>query len=136
MNFNIHYIATASGKYSKKTCEITRYSYHFYSLIWHQMNTTNTPNLLAQELSAEELELQNAEATRNYKNKKEELNIKDRLDLWNTHLYGEQVSATLNATNSIASNARVAKAQTQGDLLLALLLKKPSNEEEDYAQAA
>ena len=100
------------------------------------MNTTNTPNLLAQELSAEELELQNAEATRNYKNKKEELNIKDRLDLWNTHLYGEQVSATLNATNSIASNARVAKAQTQGDLLLALLLKKPSNEEEDYAQAA
>ena len=136
MNFNIHYIATASGKYSKKTCEITRYSYHFYSLIWHQMNTTNTPNLLAQELSAEELELQNAEATRNYKNKKEELNIKDRLDVWNTHLYGKQVGDTLNATNSIASNARVAKAQTQGDLLLALLLKKPSNEEEDYAQAA
>jgi|GEM_PF-805478 len=100
------------------------------------MNTTNTPNLLAQELSAEELELQNAEATRNYKNKKEELNIKDRLDLWNTHLYGKQVGDTLNATNSIASNARVAKAQTQGDLLLALLLKKPSNEEEDYAQAA
>lgn len=136
MNFNIRYIATASGKYSKKTCEITRYSYHFYSLIWHQMNTTNTPNLLAQELSAEELELQNAEATRNYKNKKEELNIKDRLDLWNTHLYGKQVGDTLYATNSIASNARVAKAQTQGDLLLALLLKKPSNEEEDYAQAA
>lgn len=136
MNFNIHYIATASGKYSKKTCEIIRYSYHFYSLIWHQMNTTNTPNLLAQELSAEELELQNAEATRNYKNKKEELNIKDRLDVWNTHLYGKQVGDTLNATNSIASNARVAKAQTQGDLLLALLLKKPSNEEEDYAQAA
>jgi len=100
------------------------------------MNTTNTPNLLAQELSAEELELQNAEATRNYKNKKEELNIKDRLDVWNTHLYGKQVGDTLNATNSIASNARVAKAQTQGDLLLALLLKKPSNEEEDYAQAA
>ena len=91
---------------------------------------------MAQELSAEELELQNAEATRNYKNKKEELNIKDRLDLWNTHLYGKQVGDTLNATNSIASNARVAKAQTQGDLLLALLLKKPSNEEEDYAQAA
>ena len=136
MNFNIRYIATASGKYSKKTCEITRYSYHFYSLIWHQMNTTNTPNLLAQELSAEELELQNAEATRNYKNKKEELNIKDRLDLWNTHLYGKQGGDTLNGTNSIASNARVAKAQTQGDLLLALLLKKPSNEEEDYAQAA
>ena len=136
MNFNIRYIATASGKYSKKTCEITRYSYHFYSLIWHQMNTTNTPNLLAQELSAEELELQNAEATRNYKNKKEELNIKDRLDLWNTHLYGKQGGDTLNGTNSIASNARVAKAHTQGDLLLALLLKKPSNEEEDYAQAA
>lgn len=136
MNFNIRYIATASGKYSKKTCEITRYSYHFYSLIWHQMNTTNTPNLLAQELSAEELEFQNAEATRNYKKIKEELNIKDRLDVWDTHLYGEQVSATLNATNSIASSARVAKAKTQGDLLLALLLKKPLNEEEDYAQAA
>lgn len=100
------------------------------------MNTTNTPNLLAQELSAEELELQNAEATRNYKNKKEELNIKDRFDVWDTHLYGEQVSATLNATNSIASSARVAKVKTQGDLLLALLLKKPLNEEEDYAQAA
>lgn len=100
------------------------------------MNTTNTPNLLAQELSAEELKLQNAEETRNYKNKKEKLNIKDRLDLWNTHLYGKQVSATLNATNGIASNARVAKAKTQGDLLLALLLKKPQDEEEDYAQAA
>ena len=136
MNFNIRYIATASGKYSKKTCEITRYSYDFYSLIWYQMNTTNTPNLLAQELSAEELELQNAEATINYKKIKEKLNITDRFDLWDTHLYGEQVSATLNATNSIASSARVAKAKTQGDLLLALLLKKPLNEEEDYAQAA
>ena len=136
MNFNIHYIATASGKYSKKTCEITRYSYHFYSLIWYQMNTTNTPKLLAQELSAEELKLQNAEETRNYKNKKEELNTKDRLDLWNTHLYGKQVGDTLNVTNGIASSARVAKAKTQGDLLLALLLKKPLNEEEDYAQAA
>ena len=135
MNFNIRYIATASGKYSKKTCEITRYSYHFYSLIWHQMNTTNTPNLLAQELSAEELELQNAEETRNYKNKKEELNIKDRLDLWNTYLYGKQVGDTLNATNSIASNARVTKAQTQRDLL-ALLSKKPLEAEENYAQAA
>ena len=99
------------------------------------MNTTNTPNLLAQELSAEELELQNAEATRNYKNKKEELNIKDRFDVWDIHLYGEQVSATLNATNSIDLNARVAKAKTQGDLLLALLLKKPLNAEENYAQA-
>lgn len=134
MNFNIRYIATASGKYSKKTCEITRYSYHFYSLIWYQMNTTNTPNLLAQELSAEELKLQNAEETRNYKNKKEELNIKDRFDVWNTHLYGEQVSATLNATNGIALNARVTK-KTQEDLL-AILLKKPLNEEENYAQAA
>ena len=100
------------------------------------MNTTNTPNLLAQELSAEEIKLQNAEETRNYKNKKEELNIKDRLDLWNTHLYGKQVGDTLNVTNGIASSARVAKAKTQGDLLLALLLKKPLNEEEDYAQAA
>ena len=100
------------------------------------MNTTNTPKLLAQELSAEELKLQNAEETRNYKNKKEELNTKDRLDLWNTHLYGKQVGDTLNVTNGIASSARVAKAKTQGDLLLALLLKKPLNEEEDYAQAA
>ena len=91
---------------------------------------------MAQELSAEELELQNAEATRNYKNKKEELNIKDRFDVWDIHLYGEQVSATLNATNSIDLNARVAKAKTQGDLLLALLLKKPLNAEENYAQAA
>ena len=99
------------------------------------MNTTNTPNLLAQELSAEEIKLQNAEETRNYKNKKEELNIKDRLDLWNTHLYGEQVSATLNATNSIASNARVTKAQTQRDLL-ALLSKTPLDAEGNYAQAA
>ena len=99
------------------------------------MNTTNTPNLLAQELSAEELELQNAEATRNYKNKKEELNIKDRFDVWDTHLYGEQVSATLNATNSTDSSARAIKAQIKWDLL-AILLKKPSNEEEDYAQAA
>ena len=98
------------------------------------MNTTNTPNLLAQELSAEELKLQNAEETRNYKNKKEELNIKDRFDVWNTHLYGEQVSATLNATNGIALNARVTK-KTQEDLL-AILLKKPLNEEENYAQAA
>jgi len=100
------------------------------------MNTTNTPNLLAQELSEEEINLQNAEAARNYKNKKEELNTKDRLDLWNTHLYGKQVGDTLNVTNGIASSARVAKAKTQGDLLLALLLKKPLNEEEDYAQAA
>ena len=98
------------------------------------MNTTNTPNLLAQELSAEELKLQNAEETRNYKNKKEELNIKDRFDVWNTHQNGEQVSATLNATNGIALNARVTK-KTQEDLL-AILLKKPLNEEENYAQAA
>ena len=99
------------------------------------MNTTNTPNLLAQELSAEEIKLQNAEETRNYKNKKEELNIKDRLDLWNTHLYGKQVGDTLNATNSTDSSARAIKAQIKWDLL-ALLLKKPLNEEEDYAQAA
>ena len=69
MNFNIRYIATASGKYSKKTCEITRYSYHFYSLIWYQMNTTNTPNLLAQELSAEELKLQKKQETTKTKKK-------------------------------------------------------------------
>jgi len=135
MNFNIRYIATASGKYSKKTCEITRYSYHFYSLIWYQMNTTNTPNLLAQELSAEELKLQNAEETRNYKNKKEELNIKDRFDVWDTHLYGEQVSATLNATNSTDSSARAIKAQIKW-ALLALLSKEPLDAEEKYTQAA
>lgn len=99
------------------------------------MNTTNTPNLLAQELSAEELKLQNDEETRNYKKIKEELNIKDRFDAWDTDLYGKQVGDTLNLTNGIAPKARVAKAQTQGDLLLALLLKKP-HEEENYAQAA
>lgn len=99
------------------------------------MNTTNTPNLLAQELSAEELELQNAEATRNYKNKKEELNIKDRFDVWDTHLYGEQVSATLNATNSTDSSARAIKAQIKW-ALLALLSKEPLDAEEKYAQAA
>ena len=99
------------------------------------MNTTNTPNLLAQELSAEELKLQNAEETRNYKKIKEELNIKDRFDVWDTHLYGKQVGDTLNATNSIASSARVTKAQTQRDLL-ALLSKKPLDTEENYAQAA
>lgn len=45
------------------------------------MNKPNTPILLAQELSAEEIKLQNAEETRNYRNKKENLNINDRLDL-------------------------------------------------------
>lgn len=135
MNFNIRYIATASGKYSKELVKLQGILTTFILLLWYKMNTTNTPNLLAQELSAEELKLQNDEETRNYKNKKEELNIKDRLDLWNTYLYGKQVGDTLNATNSIASNARVTKAQTQRDLL-ALLSKKPLEAEENYAQAA
>ena len=135
MNFNIRYIATASGKYSKELVKLQGILTTFILLLWYKMNTTNTPNLLAHELSAEELKLQNDEETRNYKNKKEELNIKDRLDLWNTYLYGKQVGDTLNATNSIASNARVTKAQTQRDLL-ALLSKKPLEAEENYAQAA
>lgn len=70
------------------------------------MNKPNTPILLAQELSAEEIKLQNAEETRNYKNKKENLNIQDRLDLWNTTLYGKEISNILNATNRIASSAK------------------------------
>ena len=81
------------------------------------MNKTNTPILLAQKLSAEEIKLQNAEETRNYRNKKENLNINDRLDLWNTTLYGEKVISTLNATNNIASNAKETKTQVKKDLL-------------------
>ena len=81
------------------------------------MNKPNTPILLAQELSAEEIKLQNAEETRNYRNKKENLNINDSLDLWNTTLYGEKVISTLNATNNIASNAKETKTQVKKDLL-------------------
>jgi hypothetical protein len=81
------------------------------------MNKPNTPILLAQELSAEEIKLQKAEETRNYRNKKENLNINDRLDLWNTTLYGEKVISTLNATNNIASNAKETKTQVKKDLL-------------------
>ena len=81
------------------------------------MNKPNTPILLAQELSAEEIKLQNAVETRNYRNKKENLNINDRLDLWNTTLYGEKVISTLNATNNIASNAKETKTQVKKDLL-------------------
>ena len=81
------------------------------------MNKPNTPILLAQELSAEEIKLQNAEETRNYRNKKENLNINDRLDLWNTTLYGEKVISTLNATHNIASNAKETKTQVKKDLL-------------------
>ena len=81
------------------------------------MNKPNTPILLAQELSAEEIKLQNAEETRNYRNKKENLNINDRLDLWNTTLYGEKVISTLNATNNIASNTKETKTQVKKDLL-------------------
>ena len=82
------------------------------------MNKPNTPILLAQELSAEEIKLQKAEETRNYRNKKEnDININDRLDLWNTTLYGEKVISTLNATNNIASNAKETKTQVKKDLL-------------------
>lgn len=81
------------------------------------MNKPNTPILLAQELSAEEIKLQKAEETRNYRNKKENLNINDRLDLWNTTLYGEKVISTLNATNNIASNEKETKTQVKKDLL-------------------
>ena len=95
------------------------------------MNTTNTPNLLAQELSAEELKLQNAEETRNYKNKKENLNINDRLDLWNTTLYGEKVSNTLNATNRIASSAQRTTTLVKKDIINLF-----SQEAFDNAQAA
>lgn len=77
------------------------------------MNTTNTPILLSQELSAEEIKLQNAEETRNYKNKKEKLDIRDRLDLRNTTLYGEKVAETLNATKSISQQTRALKKDTQ-----------------------
>ena len=99
------------------------------------MNKTNTPILLAQKLSTEEMKLQKTDETKKYKNGKEELNIKDRLDLWNTLLYGEQVRDTLNATNSIASNAGVTKTQTQRDLL-ALFSKKPLYAKKRYVQAA
>ncbi len=97
------------------------------------MNTT--PTLLAYEPTKEERMLQEAAKTQNYKNKKNELKIKDRLDLWNTLLYGEQVSDTLNATNSIAAMARVQKKQTQRDLFDVLLQESPL-EAENYAQAA
>ncbi len=81
------------------------------------MNKPNTPILLAQELSAEEIKLQNAEETRNYRNKKENLNINDRLDLWNTTLYGEEVISTLNATNRIASSAKGTTTQVKKDII-------------------
>lgn len=104
----------------------------FYLLIWYKMNTNNP---LAAQFSYYEVKMNELASTRAYKEKKEALNIKDRLDLWNTALYGEEVSSTLNATNSIALTARVAKAQAQRDLL-DLLLKKPLDAEESYAQAA
>lgn len=80
------------------------------------MNTTNTSILLPQELSAEEIKLQNAEATRNYKNKKENLNIKDRLDLRNTALYREKMLETLNATKSISKPTKALKQETKNAL--------------------
>ncbi len=104
-----------------------------YSLILIKMNTT--PILLAYEPTKEERMLLEAAKTQNYKNKKNELKIKDRLDLWNNLGYGEQVSDILNATNSIAAMARVQKTQTQRDLFDALL-QKPALNAENYAQAA
>ncbi len=97
------------------------------------MNTNKNP--LAAQLSYDEVKMNELASTKAYKEKKEALNIKDRLDLWNTALYGKEVSNTLNATNSIASTARVAKAQAQRDLL-DLLSKRPLDVEEKYAQAA
>lgn len=84
--------------------------------------------LLPQELSAEEVKLQNAEEIRTYKNKKEKLNLQDRLDLWNTALYGEKVAETLNATNSIAKQMKAQRSWTQQALLQSL-------NAENYAQA-
>lgn len=81
------------------------------------MNKTNTPILLAQKLSTEEMNLQNTDETKKYKNGKEELNIKDRLDLWNTTLYGEKVSNTLNATKRIASSAKGTTTQVKKDII-------------------
>ncbi len=104
-----------------------------YSLILIKMNTT--PTLLAYEPTKEERMLQEAAKTQNYKNKKNELKIKDRLDLRDNLGYGEQVSDTLNATKSIAAMARVQKTQTQRDLFDALL-QKPALNAENYAQAA
>ncbi len=104
-----------------------------YSLILIKMNTT--PTLLAYEPTKEERMLLEAAKTQNYKNKKNELKIKDRLDLWNNLGYGEQVSDILNATNSIAAMARVQKTQTQRDLL-ATLLQENTLDAEHYPQAA
>ncbi len=104
-----------------------------YSLILIKMNTT--PILLAYEPTKEERMLLEAAKTQNYKNKKNELKIKDRLDLRDNLGYGEQVSDTLNATKSIAAMARVQKTQTQRDLFDALL-QKPALNAENYAQAA
>ncbi len=104
-----------------------------YSLILIKMNTT--PILLAYEPTKEERMLLEAAKTQNYKNKKNELKIKDRLDLWNSVLYGEQVGNTLNATKRIAAMARVQKTQTQRDLL-ATLLQENTLDAEHYPQAA
>lgn len=98
------------------------------------MNTT-TPTLLAYEPTNEEKILQEAAKTQNYKNKKNELKIKDRLDLWNNLGYGEQVSDILNATNSIDAMVRVQKKQTQRDLF-DVLLQEPALDAEHYPQAA
>ncbi len=104
-----------------------------YSLILIKMNTT--PTLLAYEPTKEERMLLEAAKTQNYKNKKNELKIKDRLDLRDNLGYGEQVSDILNATNSIAAMARVQKTQTQRDLL-ATLLQENTLDAEHYPQAA
>lgn len=97
------------------------------------MNTNKNP--LAAQLSYDEVKMNELASTKAYRKKKEALNIKDRLDLWNTPLYGEKVSSALNATNSIAFNAKLVKAQAQRDLL-DLLSKRPLNTEENDTQAA
>lgn len=97
--------------------------------------STTTPTLLAYEPTKEERMLQEAAKTQNYKNKKNELKIKDRLDLWNSLLYGEQVSDTLNATNSVAPMVWNQKAKAKNELLLTLLQDKPLKAE-NFTQAA
>lgn len=98
------------------------------------MKTTNL-KLLPFEASSEELKLQHSDEVRNYKKEKEKLTIKDRLDLRNSVLYGEQVSSTLNATNSIASAIRKQKVETKNALLESLLDNKALDAER-HAQAA
>lgn len=127
MNFNIHYIATASGKYSKKTCEITRYFYHFYSLIWYQMNTKNIP---AESLSSEEVMTLDKISARNRKLKIEKARTSERGQFDRETVLWE-IRNVLNQTPS--NNNRKDEAKRQ---LVWALLQQPLNAEENYAQAA